>query len=183
MKWEIVVPVVAAVVASVGALLGIVVKYNLDRRRPSDKEMLRRWLRSFNKRAWQEPFDPYTHLADYDALEVVLKDNKTALRGGRNDTRTAILETPSIYELRDRQLADDLHQVAAKIDRLQDLAEYCRTPSDPNALDAKVAEIERLRTQIIETLNHHARKRGLRPLPLPRSLPASVSEPDETSPR
>jgi Tetratricopeptide repeat len=172
MDWELAVPMVAAVIAAVGALLGIVVKHRLERRDPSDKEILERWLQSFNQRAWQEPFDPYTHSGKHDALEVVLKDNKEALRGPRNPSRTDLNEKPSIGALHDQQFAADMQEVARKLDQVRHLAEWLRAPEDPGLIDAKVAELEDLRAEIIGTLNRHAEKRGLTMLPPPRRTPA-----------
>jgi hypothetical protein len=164
MDWALAIPVAAAVIG----LLGIVLKHWLERRRASDKEILKRWLQSFNQRAWQEPFDPYTHSEKYDALEVVLQDNKEALRGGRNPSRTDMSERPSITELHDRELAADMQEVALRLDQVRDLAEWLRVPEDASLIPEKVAELEDLRTEIIATLNHHAKKRGLPTLPPPR---------------
>jgi hypothetical protein len=160
MDWALAVPVAAAVIAAVGALLGIVLKHRLEERGASDKEILERWLQSFNQRAWQEPFDPYTHHGKYEALEVVLQDNKEALRGGRNPSRTDMSERPSIGGLRDRELAADMQEVARKLDRVRDLAQWLRTPKDATLIPGKVAELEDLRGEIIATLNHHAKKRA-----------------------
>ena len=171
--------IAVALIGVAGVLAAAVLAEYLRRRqrRPSDKEALGMLLGFLGHKAWRQAFNPISGATDYDGYKSQLSRTKKGIATGRfEDSNGELLDQGvALGRLRDPELRSELRQVQYKLDELETRVDRCRElragGADQQQLIAEVTEIERLRREIVETLNRQAaRWEGLEPLEQPQTV-------------
>ncbi|HEY5844214.1 MAG TPA: hypothetical protein VIU87_22640 [Mycobacterium sp.] len=170
-----VVAIVAALIGAGGAMTAVLLTFRLNKRSISDKEQLRLWRVLLDRPAFRGPYSWKSNPERYDStITIVIEAINTGQVTNREGLESQGLRGKGRSQLRDENLRDVMEKVVDHLLRVRALVRKqmgakSKNPPENLSLD-EMKEMDRLRDEIISTMNESWSKFKISTLKLPTEV-------------
>jgi hypothetical protein len=159
----------APFIGLIGALLAVILKFALDRRRTSDREILHVLRVAFDRPAFKGPFTWHSDQSSFKrAIEQTIKAVNT---GVLQDTAGhELVKGKGLAYIKDSWLRSEIENVERRLKRIgnlvQNIIEERPEPDAPQVIDSE-------RDEIVRALNEVWKRLRIPTLPIPTEVPSA----------